>query len=137
MFMVEYTGQKHRKRAVSQGTSVKVDRVLRVRDGDTFYCDISHYHPLLGGNIGVRIRGIDAPELKSESAHVQLLAIDAKTELLKIIMDCKELKLHNMSRGKYFRLIADVKADGKDVATMLLQKHVVKKYDGKTKPVWE
>ena len=45
---------------------VKVSRLLRVIDGDTFRCDIDEHSAIAGKNISIRLRGIDTPELRSK-----------------------------------------------------------------------
>ena len=44
---------------------VKVTRLLRVIDGDTFACDIDEHSAIAGKNISIRLRGINTPELRS------------------------------------------------------------------------
>ena len=46
---------------------VKVSRLLRVIDGDTFRCDIDEHSAIAGENISIRLRGIDTPELRSKN----------------------------------------------------------------------
>jgi len=41
--------------------------------------------------------------------------------------------LKNVQRGKYFRILADVQADRKDVADILIKKRLAVRYDGGTK----
>lgn len=105
-----------------------VTKLLRVHDGDTFYCDIIDLPPLFGKNIGVRVRGIDAYELKSKDPMFAEIALQTKIETTKVLSAAKEIKLCNITRGKYFRLIADVKFDGVDLAEWLLNKGLVRKY---------
>lgn len=135
--MVEVSANKKGKKYVSPESSVIVDEVLRVRDGDTFYCNIRKFHPLLGQNIGIRIRGIDTPEMSAQNPDVQAIAWAAKEFVLQVFELAAVIKLRNMSRGKYFRIIADVSADGVDLKMLLLQAELAKPYDGKTKPIWE
>jgi endonuclease YncB( thermonuclease family) len=115
---------------------VRISEVLRVYDGDTFYCDIDIWPSILGENIGIRIRGIDTPEIRGSSAEVKLLAQFVRNYARDIICSAERLVLTNISRGKYFRVIADVECDGVDLASVLLEKGYALPYDGGTKPEW-
>ena len=42
-----------------------------------------------------------------------------------------------MKRGKYFRIIADVEVDRKDLGQLLINKILAKKYDGGKREKWE
>ena len=46
---------------------VKVSRLLKVIDGDTFRCDIDEHSAIAGKNISIRLRGINTPELRSRN----------------------------------------------------------------------
>jgi len=43
------------------------------------------------------------------------------------------ITLKNVERGKYFRIVATVEADGQDVADLLIQEGLAVVYDGGTK----
>ncbi len=57
---------------------VKVSRLLRVIDGDTFACDIDEHSAIAGKNISIRLRGINTPELKSRNEEERKFAIIEK-----------------------------------------------------------
>lgn len=84
-----------------------VATVSSIYDGDTFYINIPDIHPVFGKHLGIRVNGIDTPELrdtridKRESA--KLARSIAKTKL-----EGKSVRLYNIKRDKYFRLRADV-----------------------------
>jgi len=44
--------------------------------------------------------------------------------------------LHNLGRDKYFRVLADVMIDGKNLTDLLIKKGLGKPYDGGTKSSW-
>lgn len=94
-------------------------------DGDTITVNISGVHPLLGERIPIRIRNIDTEEMKTHSKN----AIDAKLFVQVIMANAKEINLVNVSRGKYFRLVADVYVDGESLGDMLVEKGLaIRKY---------
>lgn len=116
--------------------SLKVKKIIRVYDGDTFYVNLKKTHPLLGENIGIRINGIDTPEMRGSSPCVKEMAVKAKDFLEKRLKESRSIKLLNCERGKYFRIIADVSVDGRDIADELIQKGYAIPYDGGTKSKW-
>jgi len=107
---------------------VEVTTLLRVHDGDTFYVNINSFPPLLGNDIGIRIRGIDAPEIKSKVDAECKRALMAKHVASSSLYGAKKIVLKNLTRGKYFRLIADVYFDGVNLAGVLLGKGLVDRY---------
>jgi endonuclease YncB( thermonuclease family) len=87
--------------------------------------------------ISVRIVGIDAPEMKAECKAEEKKAIKAKELVEKTLKKAKLVVLGNVSRDKYFRLLADVYADGESIGDMLIEAKLAVPYDGGTKAkVW-
>lgn len=110
--------------------------IEKVYDGDTFYVTFPGVPTVLGKNIPVRILGIDTPELRTKNAEEKAKALISKNKLVEIISKSKKVELRNVSRDKYFRLDADVFADGVNVGQMMLDLGLAKPYDGGTKPEW-
>lgn len=119
---------RHKNQPAATTASVVVTTLLRVNDGDTFYCNINKFPPLLGNNIGIRVRGIDAPELSSKDDAQRSIALAAKRLTHDCLWNADEIVLKNLSRGKYFRIIADVYYDGTNLALELLKNKLVLKY---------
>ena len=92
-----------------------VTKVLRVCDGDTFVANIQGYPPLIGENIRIRIRGINTPELNSPNPVERQKAIDAKKKLTDLLKNANQIELRNITRGKYFRIVADIYIENKRV----------------------
>ena len=103
---------------------------LRNYDGDTFTVNIKYVHPLLGDKITVRVNGIDAPEMKSSSACERQAAFRAQQEVEKVLANARRIDLKNVQRDKYFRVLADVRVDGKSLSDHLLQARLAVPYDG-------
>ena len=119
----------------SYGDAV-VERVTSIYDGDTFRCDIAGWPPIIGHRIGIRINGIDTPEMRDPRPEIRELARQAKMFTVGKLRSAKRIELRNMKRGKYFRIVADVHVDGKSLAQMLLEAGLAKPYDGGKKPKW-
>lgn len=121
---------------VNYGT-VEVSKVLRVNDGDTFYCNIDSWPGIVGKNIGIRIGRIDTPERSNPDSGVRSLALQARNLTAKELETAKTITLRGMKRGKYFRVIADVYVDGKSLAVILLRAGLAKAYNGGERPSWD
>jgi micrococcal nuclease len=90
---------------------VKVTRLLRVIDGDTFACDIDEHSAIAGKNISIRLRGINTPELRSKNEEERKSAILEKQRLSDLLYNAQDIELRNLGRDKYFRIDADVYID--------------------------
>ena len=119
--------------AVDYKEEIKDFTVVKVRDGDTFIIDIPNIPDVFGKNIAVRIRGIDTPELNDKREEIKTIAIKAKEELEKLLLNSKNITLYNLGRDKYFRLLASVKVGNIDVAEYMIKKGLAKSYDGGNK----
>ncbi|SFB54319.1 Endonuclease YncB, thermonuclease family [Rhizobium sp. NFR07] len=109
--------------------------ILRVIDGDTLLVEAQPW-PQQKMEVYVRIRGIDAPELKSKCEASRLAGLDAQHALEALAAHSHRIQLTRISGDKYFgRIVADViLADGKNVADDLLVAGLVQVYDGGRKP---
>ena len=102
-------------------------------DGDTCRFDIPKPHPFFGENIPVRLAGIDSPDLQGKCAQEKQLAVKARDLMHTTLEQAQSITLKNVERGKYFRLVATVEADGQDVSDLLIQEGLAVPYDGGTK----
>ena len=103
---------------------VKVSRLLRVIDGDTFACDIDEHSAIAGKNISIRLRGINTPELRSKDPEERLSAIFEKQRLSDLLTNARVIELRNIDRDKYFRIGADVSIDGEPLLPKLNQQYL-------------
>ncbi|MFC1549467.1 thermonuclease family protein [Nitrospirota bacterium] len=117
------------------GTAI-VLKVVSVYDGDTFRADLDGYPDIVGKNIGIRVNGIDTPEMRDKNPQVKALAIKAKEYAFKSLTEGKVIELRNMKRGKYFRIVADVYVDEVNLGKALVEAGLAVPYDGGTKPDW-
>ena len=103
---------------------VKVSRLLRVIDGDTFACDIDEHSAIAGKNISIRLRGINTPELRSKDPGERKFAAIEKQRLFDLLNNARVIELRNIDRDKYFRIDADVYIDGVDILTKLNSEYI-------------
>jgi endonuclease YncB( thermonuclease family) len=109
--------------------------VLRVIDGDTLLVEAQPW-PQQKIEVYVRIRGIDAPELKSKCEAMRLAGLSAQHALEELAAQSNQIHLTRISGDKYFgRIVADVTfSDGRNAADDLLLAGLVRTYDGGRKP---
>lgn len=112
--------------------SFVVKKLNSVYDGDTFRADLVSGHPIISKNIRIRLNGIDTPEIKGKCWREKQLAIKARDHLTKRLTGGEKIVLKNVSRGKYFRLVADVFIDGENInKEMILEKLAYSYYKGR------
>ena len=116
--------------------TVIVSRVISVYDGDTFRVDIDSLPPIVGKNIPIRLNGVDTPEIRGKCEHEKDLAIKARDFVRNKLANAKEIKLNNLQRGKYFRVVANVMVDGVSLEQELLDNELAYKYTGGKKSSW-
>jgi endonuclease YncB( thermonuclease family) len=111
-------------------------RVVSVLDGDTFLADALVW-PGQTIRVNVRIRGIDAPEMKSRCPVEHAAALAARDALSRLIGG-GSVSISNIAGAKYYgRVLADVvTGTGADVAPALLSAAVVRPYDGGHRAGW-
>ena len=110
--------------------SVVVSEVTSIYDGDTFRANIQEYPEIIGYRIGIRVNGIDTPEMRGKCQKEKMLAKKAKQFSVEKLRGAKTIELRNMKRGKYFRIVADVYVDGKSLGGMLIDQELAVVYDG-------
>ena len=74
---------------------VKVSRLIRVIDGDTFVCDIDEHSAIAGKNISIRLRGINTPELRSRNKEERRSAQLEKQRLSDLLHNWPPQKTSN------------------------------------------
>ena len=94
--------------AAPQYGTVTVSKVISVYDGDTFRVNIDSLPPIVGKNIPIRVNGVDTPEIRGKCQYEKDLALEARDFVRVKLSNAKEIKLTNLQRGKYFRVVANV-----------------------------
>jgi endonuclease YncB( thermonuclease family) len=110
--------------------------LISIIDGDTLLVAAKPW-PQQTMSVSVRIRGVDAPEMKSKCPELRARAVAAKEALASMLVATNgKLTLSSISGDKYFgRVVADVIVDdGRDAAAELLAAGMVRPYDGGKKP---
>ncbi len=116
--------------------SASVSELVRVYDGDTITVDIADWPPIVGDDISIRVRGLDTPEIRGKCDLEKAMARVARDRMREILEGAEAITLLDYERGKYFRLVATVMADGKDVADILIGEGLAKPYDGGKRQGW-
>lgn len=115
---------------------IYVDEVVRVYDGDTITVNIEQWPPIAGQEVGIRVRGIDAPEIRGECPEEKVRARAARDFALLELRAAETVELRAIDRGKYFRVVADVYVDGDLLADRLVKEGLARKYDGGPRSGW-
>lgn len=102
-------------------------------DGDTMTFTIPRVFPLFGEHVRIRVAGIDAPEISSTKKCERELAEKVKKKVHDMLASAKRVDLVNPKRDKYFRILADVVADGVSIGETLLEKGWAIQYHGEAK----
>lgn len=109
-------------------------RVVRVIDGDTVLVD-AHPWPGHAIRVSVRLRGIDTPERRSRCRSERLAASRARGELERLVAGRQTVNLFNVAGGKYYgRVLADLKAGSRDIASAMLAGGWAVRYQGGARP---
>jgi endonuclease YncB( thermonuclease family) len=123
------------KRAGNPDVHHPVD-VIRTVDGDTFEARV-HLEPGLDLNTRVRLRGIDAPELKA-SCPQELQMAEAASAALRGLLGEGNVTIFNIGPDKYSgRVVADLatKKTGNVSAALLAAGHA-RSYNGGHRDGW-
>jgi len=122
--------------AAPQYGTVIVSKVISVYDGDTFRVNIDSLPPIVGKNIPIRVNGVDTPEIRGKCQYEKDLALKARDFVRAKLANAKEIKLTNLQRGKYFRVVANVVVDGVSLEQELLDNKLAYEYSGGKKLSW-
>jgi len=111
-------------------------QVLRVIDGDTFEARVNLW-PGLDMNTRVRLRGVDAPEMKARCGEERIKA-EAARDALRAILDQGEVGISRVTLDKYGgRVDADAStASTPDVGAALLSAGLARRYSGGRRESW-
>ena len=110
--------------------------VLRVLDGDTFEARVRLW-PGLESVTKIRLRGIDAPEMKARCEEERSKALAAR-DALQAILDQGEVGVSAVTLDKYGgRVVAEASTRAtSDVSAALLRANLVRSYAGGRRDTW-
>lgn len=124
--------------AKSTNEKLRFDKVDAVHDGDTIIVTFNNLPDVFGKRIGVRLYGIDTPEMHDKDSCVRDMAVAAKNVLAQFLSRGKVLELVNVKRDKYFRLNGDILVDGASASEFMLKSGRAREYSGQgAKEKWE
>lgn len=110
--------------------------VVKVYDGDTITVNLPDLPAVFGKHLSVRLRGIDAPEIKGQCEREKTQALVARGALKAMLQRATFIELRNVSRDKYFRVDATVFVDGRDLNAYMVAQGFARPYDGGTRQGW-
>jgi endonuclease YncB( thermonuclease family) len=103
-------------------------QVVSVYDGDTLTVDAEPW-PGVTIRTGVRVNGIDTPEIRGRCDEEKALAIQARDRVRELADLTVELR--GVHFGKYAgRVVADVYAGGERIGDVLIREGLAREYDG-------
>ena len=112
---------------------LKGGQVIKVYDGDTI--TIASSLPIPNApmyRFPVRLRGIDAPEMKGKNEDEKRAARISQKALESLVLH-KNVTLKNVETEKYGRILADVFFYDVNLSEFMLKNNYAVKYDGGTK----
>ncbi|MGB0765867.1 MAG: thermonuclease family protein [Luminiphilus sp.] len=113
-----------------------VSEVTSIYDADTFRVNIADWPHVVGERIPIRVVGVDAPEIRGKCEREKKRARAAKQFTVDFLRSARSIELRNIKRGKYFRLLAEVWVDGKNLSEELIRAGHARPYDGGTRGGW-
>ena len=116
--------------------SVTVLEVTSIYDADTFRVNIPGWPPIIGERVPIRLKGVDAPEINGKCQSEKEAARKAKQYTVQALRSARSIELRNMERGKYFRILADVYVDGRNLSDALIEAGYARSYDGGKRMGW-
>lgn len=123
--------------ALSEGgcLSLPTSAVVRVYDGDTLTVRVPGWPPLFR-ELSFRLRGYDTPEIRGRCDLERELAVLAREALTGTVQGGEWIRLGEVERGRYFRLVGTLTVDGTPVASRLIEAGLARSYDGGTRQPW-
>jgi len=105
----------------------KMTQVSRYLDGDTFEGWVSNfiYQTTF---VRVRIRDIDAPEKRGSPPCEKVIAEQSKLFLMGLLENSPYVILDNLKYDSFGRVLASVKVDKGDVATLMMEASLAHPY---------
>ena len=115
---------------------ITVTKVTEVYDGDSFKANINSWPDIIGKEVIIRVKGIDAPEMSGRCEKEVLMAKLARQHSANMIEKAFRIELKNIQRDQYFRILADVYVDRVHLGNSLLSNKLAVPYAGGQKHNW-
>lgn len=110
--------------------------VVRVYDGDTIIVNVQGVPPVFGRHLRIRLRDLDAPELKGACPNEIAKAVMARSALMTVVRQGTTFALRRVQRDTYFRLDATLEIDGRDINAWMLEQGYARPYHGEKRQPW-
>lgn len=112
-------------------------QVVGIYDGDTFYIRMDGLPPELA-RIGVRVRGVDTPEMRGKCESEKRNALAAKAFIQRILLVNKNVvMLTGLKWDKYGgRVDADVFIGSQKLSDMMIERGYARPYMGGKRKGW-
>jgi micrococcal nuclease len=113
-------------------------KVVRIIDADTIEVEARWLPPELGQTIDIRLNGVDGPEKggRAKCDRERSLSNQAVGTLSQILASGQP-QIQLIGWDKFGgRVDGDIYVNGKSVTAILLERGLIKPYDGATKPDW-
>jgi micrococcal nuclease len=112
-------------------------QVVGIYDGDTFYITMPGLPPELQ-RIGVRVRGVDTPEMRGKCEGEKRNALAAKAFTTRVLLMAKNhVTLKGLKWDKYGgRVDADVFVGGQKLSDMMITRGYARPYGGEKRTGW-
>jgi len=130
---------------LAHATTIPNVTIVSCYDGDTCRVNLSRSafnddwaYQLFGHNIPIRVEGIDTPEIRGKCQKEKDLAKEARNLVRGLLDNAQSITLTiddnpKKVRGKYFRIVGRLIADGVDISDLLIKRQLAVLYDGGTK----
>lgn len=124
----------------TEKVTISPDDVLYIYDGDTFTIKcIDGYQCNKKGNIIIRVKSVDTPEIKGQCKKERELARKAKKFVVGKIRSANELYLkYDISNlyDRYGRMLAEVYINNIKLSSSLIQEGLGRDYHGGKRSPW-
>ena len=124
---------KNQFKCVHDNKNFRCVKYIKNHDGDTITFHIPNVHPIIGKKIKVRLSNVDTAEIDAKNPCEKNKALEAKNKVEALLKAAKRIDLENVKRGRYFRIVADVKIDDRSLAEELIKSNLAYYYKGKKK----
>ena len=114
--------------------NAEVAKIIQVNKALSFHCNIKGWPAVIGENIKVKIDGIQPIQNKEKQSpqNRKKPSKAANTRIKEFVKStltgAESIQLKNIKRGRRFCILADVVVDGKNLAEVLIQKHLAQPY---------
>ena len=116
--------------------NIIVDKVVSVYDADSFFITQRNWPEIVGKRIGVRVNGVDSPEIRGKCKQEKEWAKVAKMYTFNALKNARYVELKDVQRGKYFRILATVYIDNINLADSLIAAGLGRAYNGGKRGGW-